>query len=219
MRGPTRQQIPNLVTITRLILAGAFFLVLNQFRAPDQHPQWVLAAMFLFIVAAATDAVDGYLARRWNAVSAFGRIMDPFVDKVLVLGAFVYLASDRFTDPARLADGETFTMLSGVYPWMVVVVMARELLVTAIRGLAEREGIAFGARTAGKLKMVLQSIAIPVILLVLAVGAPTERPAMLLLNHLLAVATIIVTIWSGVPYIIGIRRLADIARPTTGPPA
>ena len=102
-------------------------------------------ALGIYIIAALTDIADGYLARKFKVESTFGRIMDPFADKVLNIGAFIYLAGSRFVDPQAVEAGTFFTMISGVYPWMVVVILARELLVTGIRGEMEGRGIKFGA--------------------------------------------------------------------------
>ncbi|MCA9295700.1 MAG: CDP-alcohol phosphatidyltransferase family protein, partial [Phycisphaerales bacterium] len=96
MIGHSRRHIPNAITVARLVHAAGFFATLNVYRYPDRHAAWAVAAVVLFILAAATDALDGYLARRWDVTSTFGRIMDPFVDKVLIIGAFVYLAGPRF---------------------------------------------------------------------------------------------------------------------------
>ncbi len=131
--------LPNALTVLRLVLAAGFFAALNAYRYPDQGVPWANIAIVLFILAAVTDALDGALARRWEVISTFGRIMDPFCDKVLILGAFIYLAGPRFVDPDWVAEGSFFTMTTGVYPWMVVVLLARELLVTGIRGVVEAE--------------------------------------------------------------------------------
>ncbi|MEM7228295.1 MAG: CDP-alcohol phosphatidyltransferase family protein [Planctomycetota bacterium] len=214
----TRQQIPNLITVARLLLAAAFFAALNLYRYPDHHRGWAIAAIVLFVSAALTDALDGYLARRWNVVSTFGRVMDPFVDKVLVLGAFVYLASPRFAVPDRIEADLFFTMASGIYPWMVVVIIARELLVTAIRGVAEGLGVEFGAKQAGKMKMVLQSSAVPIIILVMVIAPPYEVNGTIWICHVLAYATLIATVWSGLPYVTGLRAILrdqSDAGPTT----
>ncbi|MCH7573171.1 MAG: CDP-alcohol phosphatidyltransferase family protein, partial [Planctomycetes bacterium] len=87
-----RRKLPNAITLCRLVLAVAFFATLNAYRYPDTNSVWANIAIALFIIAAITDALDGYLARKWNATTMFGRIMDPFCDKFLILGAFVYLA-------------------------------------------------------------------------------------------------------------------------------
>ncbi len=162
----------------------------------------------LFVLAAVTDAADGYLARRWKVESKFGRIMDPFCDKILILGAVIYLASPRFLDHAAVAAGHYRTMVSGVYPWMVVLVVARELLVTGIRGEVERQGVAFGANWFGKAKMILQSLVVPVVLVI--VFLDPNRPGLAWLGwvrDVLVYATVVVTVVSGVPYVTAAARV------------
>ena len=118
-------------------------------------------AVVIFIVAAVTDAVDGYIARKRGLVTALGRGLDPFVDKVLVCGAFIIFAGPGFVD----ADGHNVTEVTA---WMVVVIVGRELLVTGLRGFSESRGKAFGASLHGKVKMWMQSIAAPAVLLIVA---------------------------------------------------
>jgi CDP-diacylglycerol--glycerol-3-phosphate 3-phosphatidyltransferase len=213
------KKLPNLLTLFRLVLATAFFIALNQYRyaGPDGDPQtlvlWVSIALFL--LAALTDWLDGYLARRWHAESTFGRIMDPFCDKVLVLGAFIYLAGPRFVSPDKVEANDFFNMISGVYPWMVVVVVARELLVTSIRGEVEAMGVKFGANLSGKLKMILQSIAIPVVLLLVWLGP--EKPGhewVATCRDILVYLMVAVTILSGWPYITSARAALRSAHPS-----
>ncbi len=144
-----RRSIPNAITMARLALALAFFVVLSVEIDGYSEVARGRVAIVLFIVAALSDVLDGYLARRWNAVSAFGRIMDPFVDKILVLGAFIMLV------------GEGLGRESGVRAWMVVVIVGREFLVTTIRAVLESRGVAFPADWSGKLKMYVQSVTIP----------------------------------------------------------
>lgn len=196
-------QVPNFLTLLRLVLAAVFFLVLNQYRYDGDVASWaLLAATAIFIIAALTDAADGYLARRWGVESTFGRIMDPFCDKVLVIGAFIYLAGSRFVDPAAIAADSFFTMISGVYPWMVVVILARELLVTAVRGEIETKGVAFGSNVWGKLKMILQSVGVPVILLIVWLDpARPEHAWLAWVRDVLVYAIVVVTTVSVVPYL------------------
>ncbi|MFW6038886.1 MAG: CDP-diacylglycerol--glycerol-3-phosphate 3-phosphatidyltransferase, partial [bacterium] len=198
----TYRQVPNILTVLRLVLAAVFFIVLNQYRYDSGRPEWLLvAAGVIFILAALTDAADGYLARRWHVESTFGRIMDPFCDKVLVIGAFIYLAGPRFVIPDRVPDS-FFTMVSGVYPWMVAIILARELLVTAVRGEVETTGVAFGANLWGKLKMILQSIGIPVILLIVYLDPAAEGYRWLAwVRDVLVYAIVIVTALSVLPYL------------------
>lgn len=202
-----RQHIPNALTVLRLVLAAAFFATLNVFRYPDIAQLWGNIAIGMFVAAAITDALDGALARRWDVISTFGRVMDPFCDKILVLGAFVYLAGPRFLMPSLDAEGAFFTMATGVYPWMVVVIFARELLVTAIRGLVEAKGIKFPSKASGKAKMILQSITVPIVMIFAINCYPADHSWALWVNNVLVWLTVIVTIWSGLPYIVGLSPI------------
>ena len=153
-----RRILPNAITMVRLVMAVVFFVVLGRIdrQAPAAEIAFLGAwGMGLFATAALTDILDGYLARRWGVVSAFGRIMDPLVDKTLVLGGFIYLASPTFEPiPANAMIG------SGIAAWMVVLILVRELLVTGIRSYAEARGIAFPADWSGKIKMFVQSFCV-----------------------------------------------------------
>jgi CDP-diacylglycerol--glycerol-3-phosphate 3-phosphatidyltransferase len=135
---------PNTITSSRLVCTAITFVCLEGVADPH-HPQGLLAwtAFTLFMVAAVTDFLDGYLARRLGQVSAFGRVFDPFADKVLIAGTLVILLK--------------FPVATAVMPyWYVVIVIAREFLVTAVRGLVEASGRAFPADQLGKWKMVSQ---------------------------------------------------------------
>ena len=202
-----QRNLPNTLTLLRLAFAAAFFAALNAYRYPDTHVLWANVSIALFIVAAITDALDGYLARKWNVISTFGRIMDPFCDKVLVMGAFIYLAGPRFVVPEWVDDGSFFTMATGVYPWMVVIILARELLVTGIRGVVESGGVKFGSKLSGKLKMILQSIAIPLVLFFTVNFRTGETPWAMWTCHVIVYVTVAVTVWSGLPYVLGLRRI------------
>ena len=196
------QHVPNLLTMARVVLSAVFFLILNQYRYPIANPAILWVAMAIYIIAALTDIADGYLARKYKVESTFGRIMDPFADKVLNIGAFIYLAGSRFVDPAAVEAGKFFTMISGVYPWMVVVILARELLVTGIRGEMEGRGIKFGANIFGKLKTLLQCIGIPFLIGIVAVGPNAEgRGWWVYVQWFWAYGIVITTVLSGIPYV------------------
>ena len=202
------RQLPNQLTLLRLVLAAVFFVLLNCYRYGAGSPMWLLpTATVVFIAAAITDTLDGYLARKWHVESKFGRIMDPFCDKVLVIGAFAYLAGPRFIIPGAVeVDSiDFFSMVTGVYPWMVAVILARELLVTAIRGELEGEGVKFGANVFGKLKMILQSIVIPIVLAIVFVldYYPEGWAWLAWVRDVLVYVTVLVTVVSGLPYITG----------------
>jgi phosphatidylglycerophosphate synthase len=201
------QQLPNTLTVLRAILAAGFFAALNLYRYPDEQVIWGNIAIALFIAAAITDALDGYLARRWHVESVFGRIMDPFCDKVLILGAFIYLIGPRFAVREWVEENSFFTMATGVYPWMVVLILARELLVTGIRGVIESMGLSGASNWSGKAKMILQSIVVPIVLVLVVNFRTHETPWAMWACHILVYATLIVTVWSGMPYITGLRKI------------
>ncbi len=129
--------VPNTLTFGRLLLAIIVFVMIAQ----DQF----LAALVCFAIAAITDTLDGYLARRLGQATALGRQLDPLVDKVLISGGFIYL----------LTVPET-----GLAPWMVTTIIVRELLIQGLRSHLEGQGQAFGAMMAGKIKTVMQCLSI-----------------------------------------------------------
>ena len=148
----------------------------------------------VFILAASTDWVDGYYARKLRPGDHLGRILDPFVDKVIICGSFIYLGGRRAG--------------SGIVSWMAVVVVARELLVTALRNFLEGEGADFSAVMSGKLKMVLQCVAVGVSLFALTLQ---PRPPVWLdwLLWISVWSAVALTIYSGLEYI---RRAISIVR-------
>jgi CDP-diacylglycerol--glycerol-3-phosphate 3-phosphatidyltransferase len=162
------RHVPNALTGSRLILAAVFFVMLGYYQYEGRgDPTLLNWAFVIYCVALFTDFLDGYLARRWRVEGAFGRVVDPFVDKILVLGSFIFFAGKNFIIPETGPGGQeslrVVRTITGVAPGMVVVILARELLVTSLRGMSEGGGQAFGAVFSGKLKMVLQSVTILVI--------------------------------------------------------
>lgn len=193
--------IPNQITLARLLLACVFFVVLA--IAPPTHStaaqNYLIAAFWLFLVAVVTDAVDGHVARMLKQVSTFGRIVDPVVDKVLICGAFAFLAGVKFHSP----DGAS---LSNVPPWIVVLILGRELLISAFRAQSEAAGRDFSASWSGKIKMIVQSTTVCVIL-----GRLAFFPTSAFWNRTATAfvwLTVAVTLWSLFTYI---RRALLIA--------
>ena len=211
-----RKNIPNLLTLLRLALAAAFFVILAYYKFDHDRYMLLLPAIVLFTAAAITDAMDGYYARKWHVESKFGRIMDPFCDKVLIVGALCFLAGPGFGylmpvfDKENMYAGEKFINETGFMPWMVVVIIARELLVTGIRGELESSGHKFGANIWGKLKMILQSIVVPVVLLIVFLLDKDVQFAddLRLPRDILVYTTVVVTVLSGLPYITGAYRVS-----------
>jgi len=133
--------IPNLLSLSRLPLGVVLFICIA-------HDAW-LAGLIVFAIAALTDWLDGWWARRYNCGTAIGRNLDPLTDKVLIGGAFIFLIP-----------------VPGVHidPWLVTVIIGRELLITGLRGIVEATGQKFGADWFGKLKTVLQCAVIIAVL-------------------------------------------------------
>ena len=205
--------IPNQLTVGRIVLAAGFFVLVGLYeQGSPSGPGLLNAALAVYIVAGVTDVLDGYLARKLNLTSAFGRIADPFVDKVLVVGAFAMLTGSNyaFGSETGLPDGDlprwlTGGMLSGVQAWMVVAILGREFIVSAVRGYSESQGIKFPAIPVGKVKMFIQSLAICIVLFQLANLQDAAWAAWVKASLVwLAVA---VTVLSGLAYVGKSRRL------------
>jgi CDP-diacylglycerol---glycerol-3-phosphate 3-phosphatidyltransferase len=178
--------VPNQITALRLVLSIVLFVLLPL--------GYFWASLVVFVIAASTDWVDGYWARKYGQVTTLGRILDPFVDKIIICGTFIYLAA---------------VPTSGVAAWMAVIVVGRELLVTALRTFLEGEGADFSASMSGKLKMVFQCVAVGTSLFALTYGA-AERPEWLAWLLPAAVWSAVgLTIYSGLEYI---RRAALLIR-------
>lgn len=212
--------IPNALTVSRLVFAGLFFLSLEFARRPIHDEWWLVSAASLFVLGALTDALDGWLARRWNVVSVFGRVMDPVADKILVIGAFIYLAGPAFLTTVHSGSGGVRPVqATGVEAWMVVLILLRELIVTSIRAMLESRGIDFSASMTGKLKMVSQSLAVPAVLCLVAIGSnqtgasPYELPRPPMpdwINMALRAVvwtTVGLTVLSAIPYVVRGRAL------------
>ena len=184
---------PNRITASRFLGALVLFVVFALWGdRPAEEMTTVFAStcFWLFVVVAATDFLDGWLARRDGHVSAFGRIADPFVDKVLVLGTMIFLA--------------TMPWSRGWMPaWVVVAILAREFLVTGIRGYVEAAGKQFPGDAFGKLKMLVQCMAVGNIFWIYAFDWPEGwRDAWSILAHVLVGLTVLATIGSGVTYVL-----------------
>lgn len=135
--------LPNVLTLTRILLIPVFVLL---FVVPT--PDRSLAAAVVFVIAAMTDLLDGYLARRRGQVTKLGRLLDPIADKLLVLSALIVLVQvDR------------------VGALVAILIIAREVAVTGIRAIAATEGMIISVEATGKYKMALQVIAIVLLIL------------------------------------------------------
>ena len=181
--------LPNLITISRLLMAVVLFVLI-------EANGWWKTATVLFLVAAATDFLDGYIARRYGLVTPLGRILDPFADKIIICGSFVFLLSDGGTDAK-----------SGVTAWIVVVILAREMFVTSLRGFLEQRGQDFSAAFSGKLKMALQCAAVPLCLLSMDTAIRQRYEDLVLIRDITLWAAVAVTVFSGVEYSIRATKI------------
>lgn len=128
--------LPNAITLARLVLTGVFILAVS-----FGGTVWSGVALGAFVVAAATDWLDGFLARKLNLVTSLGKLLDPIADKVLVTSAFVYL-----------------TTLAFCPVWATCVILSREFLVTGLRQIAVEKGKVIAADWSGKWKTTFQMI-------------------------------------------------------------
>jgi CDP-diacylglycerol---glycerol-3-phosphate 3-phosphatidyltransferase len=176
--------LPNQLTSMRLLLSVVMFFFIAW--------EFYLTSMVLFIIAAGTDWLDGYYARKYSQVTTLGRILDPFADKVIVCGTFIFLVSIQ----------GMIEVPWGLRAWMVVVIVGRELLVTALRSFIEDRGSDFSAKMSGKLKMVLQCIAAGACLFYLSYKDPQTVPYWVWCVLVGFVwSSVILTVYSGVVYI------------------
>ena len=169
---------PNLITLSRLLLSFVLFALIYI------EGFWYTSAG-LFAFAAATDFLDGYIARKYGLVTTLGRILDPFVDKIIVCGAFVFLL-------------ET-SAASGVNAWMVMAVIGREMFVTGLRSFLEQSGQDFSAVWSGKIKMALQCVAVTASLLSMQPDL-AEVEWFILTRDILLWSAVAVTLYSGIAY-------------------
>jgi CDP-diacylglycerol--glycerol-3-phosphate 3-phosphatidyltransferase len=201
------QYWPNRITAMRFVGALALFLafaVMGEL-SPDGELEvlgWstsmrraLQVCFWLFVLVAATDYLDGWLARSGGHVSVFGRIADPFVDKVLILGVMIFMAVMPWSKDYIPA-------------WLVVVILARELLVTGLRGYVESIGREFSADRFGKVKMVVQCMAVGGVMFVHAYAWPEALGRALdLLVRALVVITLVTTLGSGLSYVRKTQRI------------
>jgi len=168
------KNVPNILAFLRILLAFLMYLFLvNRDFFEGIHSSWLdYFAALIFVVASITDFFDGYIARNFNATSKLGEIIDPLADKMLILGAFLGLL-----------------YLHRANPWAVYLIMVREFFITGLRISMAQEGLSVKASMAGKVKTVIQMIAIGFLLMNWPCG-----------NCLLWIA-VILTLYSGMDYI------------------
>ncbi|MDT8716406.1 CDP-diacylglycerol--glycerol-3-phosphate 3-phosphatidyltransferase [Clostridium sp. 19966] len=189
--------LANKLTVVRIFLIPVFLI----FIAVRGIPYGTILATLVFILAALTDKLDGYIARSRNQITKFGKLMDPLADKLLVTAAFISLMEYR--------------VIPG---WAAIIIIARELAVTGLRSIAASEGIVLAAGLWGKLKTVAQIVAIILCLLQVNVTQQKELTNFILqypgLKEFLTVVSpialwiaVIITLFSGFDYFIKNRHV------------
>ena len=177
------RHLPNLITALRFLLT-ALLAVLLMF---EQTTSMAFFSWLLFVFAAGTDWVDGYIARRYGAVTVLGKLMDPLADKVLVATALIMLIPlDRL--PA----------------WITLVILSREMLVTGLRGVASSSGIVVAASGLGKIKSIMQYIGLGTLIFPLGV---LPIPYLHQIGLGLLYVALVLTVWSGLDYFYKLRRI------------
>lgn len=174
--------LPNLITMARIALAPLFIWVLFVYQNPAAHERWIV--VFLFVLASATDGVDGALARKRNQVTDLGKLLDPIADKVLIGGALLALS-----------------VLGQIDWWVTAVILLREVGITVYRFVVIKDRV-IAASGGGKLKTIMQSIAVGFYLSPLAgYWAPLG-----LLQLALLYFALILTLVSGIQYLAAARK-------------
>jgi len=189
---PSNWNVPNAITVVRILLAPLFVWMLLADGDADGALRW--AAAVLFIVAIATDGIDGAIARRHNLVTDLGKLLDPIADKILTGGALVCLS------------------IIGELPWWVtIVILVREVGITVFRFVKLRDRVIPASR-GGKLKTIAQSVALSLALLPLWLIVGDE--IMHWVNTVAMSIALALTVYSGLDYLIAARRQAP-SKPTS----
>ncbi|WP_459128782.1 CDP-diacylglycerol--glycerol-3-phosphate 3-phosphatidyltransferase [Guggenheimella bovis] len=164
---------PNKLTVLRMILVPIYAVVLFTLK----EPVW---ALLIFLVASFTDFLDGYLARKMNLITDFGKFMDPLADKLLTITAFVI-----------------FSKLDMISIYVVLVIIARELMISVFRAIAAGKQVVLAAGKSGKLKTVFQILTI-IGLSILQILGQKEH----VVTNVLIILTLLLTLYSGTEYIL-----------------
>ncbi len=175
---------PNMLTLLRVIMVPIFMWALLS------GAYW--AAIIIFVLASFTDQLDGYLARKNNQVTTFGKLMDPLADKILTISALVCL----------LGIGADF-----INSWVVMIIIARELIVTGIRQLAMGENTVIAASQWGKAKTVSQMVALIGVMVDLIIPLRVGEDFWGALTFWLVALAVILTVYSGLDYVVKNRKL------------
>lgn len=172
--------LANKLTIIRMILVPIYAVIFL-------YTDWSILALALFVIAALTDLADGYIARQYSMITTLGKFIDPLADKLLTLTAFVL-----------------FTYFGLINPLLVIIIIARELIISVFRAVAASKQVVIAAGNYGKLKTVLQISAIVMIHLYVIMGRSPD-----IIYWLVVAAMVAMTVISGADYIYRNRQVLD----------
>lgn len=176
--------LPNLITGGRFLLSGCLMLLLLL----EQTPNTALVAFWVFAIAAGSDWIDGYFARRYKSETVLGKLMDPLADKVLVTTALVMLIP-----------------LGRVPAWLALIILCREIVITGLRGVASSSaGIVVAASGLGKIKSIIQYLGLGTLIFPLGV---LPIPYLHHIGLAILYVALVITIWSGIDYFYKLRRV------------
>lgn len=193
--------LPNKLTVARMIaipfFIACFYLpagVMIRIAGAEIQTRYVIAGI-IFILAYITDTLDGRIARKYGLVTDFGKLMDPIADKLLTAACMI-----------MLIGRDLMSICDYLMPIFTVIVIAREFVISGMRLVAASKGKVMAAGTLGKIKTTLQSIALPLVL----VTGPFFRAIGVPVDFILLAASVVMTIWSGLDYIIRNREIFSV---------
>ncbi|MCF2587704.1 CDP-diacylglycerol--glycerol-3-phosphate 3-phosphatidyltransferase [Brevibacterium sp. UCMA 11752] len=192
---PSPWNVPNALTVLRILLVPVFLVLLLADGGQDMTMRWW--ALVVFLLAMATDKIDGDLARKYNLITNFGKIADPIADKSLMAAALIGLAA-----------------IAEIPWWVPIIILVRELGITVLRFFMIRIAVMPASR-GGKIKTVLQTVAIGLFLLLRPVAQIVPEGVtfvLLILAWLIMVAAIVVTVVTGIDYCLQAAKLAKESR-------
>ena len=175
--------VPNILTACRFAIVPVLLFMLQ----PGRGDMVALAAFFLFLAGALTDLADGYLARKYGIESVLGKLMDPLADKMLVATPLIMLIP-----------------LDRIPAWVSLLIIARELAVTGLRGLAAASGIVVSASGLGKIKSVFQYTALCILIFPLGL---LPLPFLHDLGRIILYVSLLLTLWSGFDYFVRLQKI------------
>lgn len=179
MNESPRLNIPNILTLARIVAIPIIVFLLIADSEGSIPKDRSVAAFFIFVCAAVTDLFDGFLARKYHMITDLGKLMDPLADKLLLCAAIIMLIP-----------------VARVSAWMAVIIIAREIGVTALRGLAATEGVIIAASSLGKWKTLLLNVGVAMLIL----HYPTFRLPVHEIGFGILAAGVVLTTWSGLDY-------------------